>query len=329
MKSMTISQVSKNVGISTRMLRYYEQAGLIESRRREGYAYRVYDEEAMSRIEQIMLLRKLRIPVRQIQVILENKNAVTAVHIFQKNIGELDEEITALSTIKDILFSFIKELIKATELPLYNIITENDTLMTAVESLNLVSINFKEEQGKDKLNRAAESLSKISDVRIIYLPPMTVASAHFIGDDPEFHVNQMLDEFVHHNELIKWKPDLRSFGFNHPNPVDETGYHGYEGWVTIPDDMEIAAPLKKKKTAGGIYGAYMISFGDFGKWDALLEWALNNEKYEFAGDIQDQEHMCGLLEERLNYFTHIEASNDDVNEIQLDLLIPIRKKNDK
>lgn len=39
------------MGISTRMLRYYEQIGLIKSFRREGYAYRVYDEEAISKIE--------------------------------------------------------------------------------------------------------------------------------------------------------------------------------------------------------------------------------------------------------------------------------------
>ena len=42
----TIGTVSKNLGISSRMLRYYEQIGLIRSRRVEDYAYRVYDEEA-------------------------------------------------------------------------------------------------------------------------------------------------------------------------------------------------------------------------------------------------------------------------------------------
>ena len=40
----TISTVSKSLGISSRMLRYYEQVGLIESSRMEDYAYRVYAE---------------------------------------------------------------------------------------------------------------------------------------------------------------------------------------------------------------------------------------------------------------------------------------------
>ena len=42
MDLQTISQVSKEYGIFTRMLRYYEQAGLIKSLRKEDYSYRVY-----------------------------------------------------------------------------------------------------------------------------------------------------------------------------------------------------------------------------------------------------------------------------------------------
>lgn len=84
MEPMTISQVSKSLGISTRMLRYYEKAGLIESRRKEGYAYRIYDENTVCRLRRILLLRKLRIPVRQIKIILQNPNAATAVEIFRK-----------------------------------------------------------------------------------------------------------------------------------------------------------------------------------------------------------------------------------------------------
>jgi len=48
MKQMqTVGTVSKSLGISSRMLRYYEKIGLIESGRMEDYAYRVYDEAAI------------------------------------------------------------------------------------------------------------------------------------------------------------------------------------------------------------------------------------------------------------------------------------------
>jgi len=46
MEYQTSNQVSQNYGVSTRMLRYYEQIGLLKSNRKDDYAYRVYDENA-------------------------------------------------------------------------------------------------------------------------------------------------------------------------------------------------------------------------------------------------------------------------------------------
>lgn len=326
METMTVSQVSQSLGISTRMLRYYEKTGLINSSRREGYSYRIYDENTVSRIKQIILLRKLRIPVRQIAVILNNTDAVAAIEIFRQNIDELDEEITALSTIRDILKHFAGELSRTTTLPLKTLICQDDTLLSSIESLDLVSINFKNAQSADKLIKAEERLKKINDVRIIYLPPAAIAASHYIGDDPELNANLLLDNFVKDSGLKEIKPDLRRYGFNHPNPVDDTGYHGYEAWVTIPNDMEVPEPLEKKQFCGGLYAAHMISFGNFDEWDAFLEWIMKNGHYEFAGDLQDQEHMCGLLEEHLNFFHHIGQPEMDINQLQLDLLMPVREK---
>lgn len=285
METMTVSQVSRQLGVSTRMLRYYEQAGLIRSFRQEGYAYRIYDEESVSRLRQILLLRKLRIPVRQIKIILQNRDAVSTIEIFRQNISELDEEITALSTIRGILDRFVQELGKAAHLPLDGLLVGDDALLASIESLSLISINFKEEQTMASLKKADKQLSRLSDVRVIYLPPAAVAAAHHIGDDPETRVNALIDSFVRETRLHKIKPDLRRYGFNHPNPTDETGYHGYEAWVTIPDDMEVPAPLEKKRFAGGLYAAHMIAFGNFNEWEWLAEWVEKSERYEFAGDV--------------------------------------------
>lgn len=326
METMTISQVSKSLGISTRMLRYYEQAGLISSVRRTGYAYRIYEEEAISRLKQILLLRKLRIPVRQIKVILDNKDATGIIDIFQQNISELDEEITALSTIQTILHHFVEEIGRTVNLSLECILLEDDALLVSMKSLGLVSINFKEEQMMTNLKKAEEQLSKLADVRVIYLPPATVAAAHYVGEDPETHANAMMDGFVRETRLHNRKPDLRHYGFNHPNPVDETGAHGYEVWVTIPEEEEVLPPLEKKQFAGGLYAAHMIAFGNFNEWQGLLDWVNNSEKYEFAGDWKDQQHMCGLLDEHLNYICHVELSNTEPEDLQLDLLVPIREK---
>lgn len=326
MEAMTISRVSRDFGVSTRMLRYYEQAGLITSFRREDYSYRMYDEEAVSRLRLVLLLRRLRIPVKQIKTILDNPDAARAAEIFRQNITELDEEITALSTIKSILERFILELEQTADIKLGRFVAGNDTLLAAIESLSLTSINFKEDKTLDNLKKAEETLSKLTNVRIVYLPPATVAAAHYIGEDPEARASEMLEKFVRETDLRRLKPDIRHYGFNHPNPVDETGFHGYEMWVTIPEGLEVPPPLEKKHFSGGMYAAHMIPMGNFDEWHLLLDWVLKSDKYEFAGNLEDQEHMLGLLEELLNY---VNLSDPNSPDVQLDLLAPVRVRSNR
>ena len=52
-----ITDMTGCYGISARTLRYYEDIGLIASTRSEDYAYRLYDEAAVQRLEQILILR--------------------------------------------------------------------------------------------------------------------------------------------------------------------------------------------------------------------------------------------------------------------------------
>lgn len=181
----------------------------------------------------------------------------------------------------------------------------------------------------DEQKKAGQKPKLLTDVRIITLPPATVAAAHHIGDDPEDHANGAIDDFVRETDLVRKKPDLRHYGFNHPNPKDETGFHGYETWVTIPDDMEVPPPLEKKHFAGGLYAAHMISFGNFDEWESLLHWAEQNGKYEFAGDFADQEHMCGLLDEHINYVAHVHLEKTEPSDLQIDLLMPVREKKEQ
>lgn len=82
MELKTISQVSKQFQISTRTLRYYEQLGLLKANKKEEYAYRTYDREAILRLQQIIILRKLRIPLKRIAEVLESEEAQAAVRIF-------------------------------------------------------------------------------------------------------------------------------------------------------------------------------------------------------------------------------------------------------
>jgi DNA-binding transcriptional MerR regulator/DNA gyrase inhibitor GyrI len=332
MNTATISQISKSFAISTRALRYYEQLGLLKSTRLDDYAYRAYDEEAVRRLQQIMVLRKLRIPLKQIVTILASEDAAKIIETFRQNLSEIDDEITALSTIRSILSTFIARLNENAHLDINLSLFDDSAVCGFVDSLALSKNNFREEKPMKELNMASERLSKLKDVRIVYLPPATVAASHYVGDEPEMHAGMVLDAFVRDSGLVGIKPDLRHLGFNHPNPVDESNNHGYEMWVTIPNDMEVPATLTKKRFPGGLYAAHMIKMGDFQEWEWLIQWVFASDKYTYNGELDangnltDGEHMHGLLEEHLNYINHVSLQNTEPEDMQLDLLVPIKEK---
>lgn len=328
MELKTISEVSKTFSISTRTLRYYEQIGLIASTKKDGYAYRVYDENSILSLQQIIILRKLRIPLKQIKDVLSNGEAIFAIEVFRENVRELTDEITSLSTIKEILNILIDKLQKKTNLKLKFNLLSDDSILKIIDSLSLQKSNLKEEKSMEDLNKATESLSTLKNVRIIHLPPCTVAASHYIGENPEENAGKQLEKFLKDSNLYQIKPDARVFGFNHPNPSPEKSIYGYELWVTIPEDMDVPPPLEKKQFNGGLYAAHTIVFPNFHEWEWLHNWVtIDNPKYESNALDDDGEFMGGSLEEHINYVYHANLNWPESDEHQLDLLFPVKLKN--
>ena len=137
MELKTINQVSKAYGISTRMLRYYEEIGLIRSTRKADYAYRVYDYTALLRLQQIIVLRKLRIPMKYIRTILNNPHTSEVMDIFMQNIRELDGEIKTLSSIRTLLLGMFNKLEQSSSVCMdFNLLTDASVL-SVVDTLTM------------------------------------------------------------------------------------------------------------------------------------------------------------------------------------------------
>ncbi len=322
-----ISKVSKAYGVSTRTLRYYEQLGLLQSSKLPGYAYRAYDEEALSRLRQILVLRKLRIPLKQIGVILQTQDARLAIEVFEQSIAGLQSEKQALETIEGILRSFVRELEKLLPEPLSPHVFEQEHVMELVQALSVKALSQKEETSMEELNRASELLEHLKDIRILYLPPMTVASCQSTGDNQEEVVGAAISTFIKESGLGEFKPDFRRIGFNNPASEQPGGSLGYEAWVSIPSDMEVPAPLVKKQFLGGLYAAHMIAFGEFQEWGRLWQWVMDNGEYDVDFSPRTDPADLGAdpsLEEQLNAIHHLEDTSPFGT--QLDLLVPIKPK---
>lgn len=143
----------------------------------------------------------------------------------------------ALSTIRDIINEFVSRLNdniaqSGSEIKLN--LLDDTTLIEAVDGLLIQRPPLKETITIEELQEANKKLNKLTDrdVRIVYLPPMTVASIHIAaGEGSEQQSAEILDRFIKDMNLKAIYPSARCFGFNNPDGLpDNDPAHGYERW---------------------------------------------------------------------------------------------------
>lgn len=71
---MTVKEVSKLTGVSVRTLQYYDKIGLLQPTKYTDSGYRLYDDTALERLQQILLFRELEFPLKEIKAILDSTN---------------------------------------------------------------------------------------------------------------------------------------------------------------------------------------------------------------------------------------------------------------
>ena len=67
----TISQVAELTSISTRTLQYYDEIGLLKPSELTESGYRLYDDEALQKLQQILFFKELGFKLKEIKEILQ------------------------------------------------------------------------------------------------------------------------------------------------------------------------------------------------------------------------------------------------------------------
>ncbi len=70
----TVNEVSKLTGVSIRALHYYDSIGLLCPSKVTDSGYRLYDDTALERLQNILLFRELEFPLTEIKMILDSPN---------------------------------------------------------------------------------------------------------------------------------------------------------------------------------------------------------------------------------------------------------------
>lgn len=94
----TVKEVSKITGVSVRTLHHYDAIGLLKPSKVTEAGYRMYDDTALSRLQNILLFRELQFPLKEIKAILDSPDfdpseaiaqQIRLLELQYKHLGEL------------------------------------------------------------------------------------------------------------------------------------------------------------------------------------------------------------------------------------------------
>ncbi len=238
-----ITDLSTQLGLSSRTLRYYEEAGLITSVRPQFEKYRYYDEQNVQRLRQIMVLRKMQIPIKDIVRIYDSRETSDITQVFVDRLSEIDREVTALSELKRIINDFLNKMIEKgikhiSALPL--LYEEMDKQLTVRESVSM-----------EQLSEVSERLARSLNISIVKLPKMRVLSS-YLKTDPQ---NSDADAFSRYIQLNGMKADCH----------ESFEYREYENEVMISridDDFVNDSDFTDLTFDGGLFAAVNLYLDD-------------------------------------------------------------------
>ena len=189
-----IKEVSDKYDITARTLRYYEDMGLIASTRNDDYAYRMYDEEAVKRLEQILILRKLNISIKDIQRIFNASGSDVVLDVLGKKVQNIDDEVALLHELKNIVLDFIRQIEKidfgsnSDVKLLYDKAKEIETHFANVDYIGKPS-------NITRLFEVTEKLKREPQVSIIRLPKCRMATSGYNSFQETLKFSEWWDEY--------------------------------------------------------------------------------------------------------------------------------------
>lgn len=100
-KLYKVREFAKLAGVTVRALHHYDRLGLLTPSRRTGSSYRLYTERDLARLEEIVVLKFLGIPLKEIRPLLEKQSGLAdALRRQQRVLGEKRRQLEqAMTTI--------------------------------------------------------------------------------------------------------------------------------------------------------------------------------------------------------------------------------------
>jgi len=304
-----INEVVETFGISSRTLRYYEEKGLIWSHHPDNKAQRYYDTTALERLRQIIVLRKLQIPIKDMAHIFKTESTAALIESFVNKLGTLDVEISALSELRRIVDEFLHKM-----------------LMNGIKKISAITLLYEETEKRlvhatptdepvtfEMLSEISREALKLHDIRVIRLPEMRIlTSRHKTGQAEALDGDKMQNLFAEYGFIPT--PGMRDCFFR--KEINDE----WIMMINIPADYDNQSPYVDEHFPGGLYAIASAFIEDMDDTFVLLkDWITKSQDYELDICENNVLRRQEMIEEILPW--DIATKH---NRYQQDVFIPIK-----
>ncbi|SEI73172.1 helix-turn-helix domain-containing protein [Paenibacillus polymyxa] len=108
-KYITISQLAQLMNVSVHQLRYFEEKGILYPLYTDENQYRMYGLHEIYQLSHILMLRKLNIPVGQIEECMTSYTADDYNQLLEHSLQKVQDEIANLKLLEQFIHKVLKE----------------------------------------------------------------------------------------------------------------------------------------------------------------------------------------------------------------------------
>ena len=237
---MTVNEVSKLTGVSIRTLQYYDTIGLLPPTEYTEAGYRLYDDTAMERLQQILLFRELEFPLKEIKRIIDSPD-------FNRN-KALEQQMKLLTMKKEHLeglISFARKIketgVNKMDFQVFNTTKMDEYTKKAKEQWGQTA-EYKEYEEKTGDQSPEAQKQALRNFMLIFVEFGKMTDKKPEDSDVQLKVKELQDYITDHfykcsNEILKGLGELYASGGEFTENIDKAAGDGTAVFVAKAIDV--------------------------------------------------------------------------------------------
>jgi DNA-binding transcriptional MerR regulator len=231
---MTVNEVSKLTGVSIRTLQYYDKIELLKPAEYTGAGYRLYDDAALEKLQQILLFRELEFPLKDIKEIVTRSDFDKRKALDQQ-IGLLELKKEHIENLIDMCKGLKLRGVRKLDFKAFDISKIDEYAKRAKEQWGKTP-EFKEFEEKDKNRTESEKADMMADFMKIFEEFGAMKDSDPASDKAHAQVKKLqsyiTDHFYHcTDEILFGLGKMYAGGGEFTDNIDKMGGSGTAEFV--------------------------------------------------------------------------------------------------